>query len=406
MSTSRFSRVQKVTAFVPLALLSTAWTASLVGVAGVGTVAVAADPSPSLPDGTSVPTQAIEAPASVTTDGVIAPSVRAGDAANVVRTASTNGIPSAALAAYQRAEAVINAADKACNISWQLIAAIGRVESDHGRYGGNTLDDDGVAQPGIYGVALDGTGGTRAIPDTDAGQYDNDTVWDRAVGPMQFIPSTWSIVGVDADGDGVRNPQDIDDAALAAAVYLCSGNEDLSGTAGQRKAVFRYNRSNEYVDLVLSVMEAYTSGDFTSVPNSTTSAAMFTQSPTVPAKSQGQQGQIKSGQAANGKGNGAKSGGTSTGGSSTPAPAPTAPAPTAPSGPSLPGTGGSGGSEPDKVTDTVKKTVKKVEDTVKDPVGEVTNTLTWAEAQLQCLASGLTVLQVAKLEACIANLLK
>ena len=64
--------------------------------------------------------------------------------------------------------------------------------------------------------------------DTDAGQYDNDTRFDRAVGPMQFIPSTWSVVGVDGDSDGTRNPQDIDDAALATAVYLCSGDDDLS----------------------------------------------------------------------------------------------------------------------------------------------------------------------------------
>ena len=86
----------------------------------------------------------------------------------------TNGIPAAALAAYQRAETVINAADKSCNIPWQLIAAIGRVESDHGRYGGNTLDAEGVATPGIYGIALDGSNGTPAISDTDAGQYDDD----------------------------------------------------------------------------------------------------------------------------------------------------------------------------------------------------------------------------------------
>ena len=52
---------------------------------------------------------------------------------------------------------------------------------------------------------------------------------------MQFIPSTWAVVGVDADGDGERNPQDIDDAALAAAVYLCSGNEDLSTDAGRAR---------------------------------------------------------------------------------------------------------------------------------------------------------------------------
>ena len=141
----------------------------------------------------------------------------------IVSTASTSGIPSAALAAYQRAETVINAADKTCNLTWQLIAAIGRVESNHGRANGNTLDDNGLATPGIYGIALNGSNSTTEIVDTDAGQYDNDTAYDRAVGPMQFIPSTWSVVGVDADGDGVRNPQDIDDAALGTAVYLCSG---------------------------------------------------------------------------------------------------------------------------------------------------------------------------------------
>ena len=124
----------------------------------------------------------------------------------------------------------------------QLVAAIGRVESDHGRTNGNSLDQDGVAQPGIYGIALDGTN-TAVIRDTDGGQYDSDDQFDRAVGPMQFIPSTWSVVGVDSDGDAQRNPQDIDDAALATAVYLCSGDDDLSTTPGQRAAVHRYNHS-------------------------------------------------------------------------------------------------------------------------------------------------------------------
>ena len=175
----------------------------------------------------------------------------------------TSGIPSAALAAYQRAEAVINAADTSCELPWQLIAAIGRVESDHGRFGGNVLDDDGVAQPGIYGIALDGRNNTQRITDTDAGQYDSDAKYDRAVGPMQFIPSTWSVVGVDGDNDGKRNPQDIDDAALATAVYLCSGDDDLSAEQGQRASVYRYNHSNDYVDLVLSIMQAYMDGEFT-----------------------------------------------------------------------------------------------------------------------------------------------
>jgi len=273
MSAQRFGPVQKGITLVPLALLSTAWTASLAGV-GATTASASDETGGSLPDGTSIPTQAIEDPASYTQPGSLGLGVR-GSADQIVQASSTNGIPSAALAAYQRAASVINAADAACNIDWQLIAAIGRVESDHGRYGGNTLDQDGVAQPGIYGIALDGTRNTRAISDTDAGQYDNDTQWDRAVGPMQFIPSTWSVVGVDADSDGQRNPQDIDDAALASAVYLCSGNDDLSTLAGQQAAVHRYNNSQSYVDLVLAVREAYLSGDYTAVPNATTSAVYF-----------------------------------------------------------------------------------------------------------------------------------
>jgi len=294
MSTKQFGRWQKAVAIVPLALLSAAWTASLAG-AGVtaGVVAEAPQEDP-LPDGATVPTEAIEAPASVSTGDGLGLGV-AGDTQQIIASSSTNGIPAAALAAYQRAESVINSADESCNLSWQLIAAIGRVESNHGRFGGNFLDDDGVSQPGIFGIALDGTNNTSVIRDTDAGQFDNDLVYDRAVGPMQFIPSTWSVVGVDADGDGQRNPQDIDDAALGTAVYLCSGDDDLSTTAGQRSAVYRYNHSQAYVDLVLSIMEAYLDGDFTSIPNNTSAAGLL-----IPQPNQGGNG--------NGNGNGGPQG--------------------------------------------------------------------------------------------------
>ena len=223
--------------------------------------------------------QAIEAPASVSDDSLLAVGVGGADADQIVASASTSGIPSAALAAYQRAETVINAADKDCHLSWQLIAAIGRVESNHGRANGNTLDDNGLATPGIFGVALNGSNRTTEIVDTDAGQFDNDAAYDHAVGPMQFIPSTWSVVGVDADGDGLRNPQDIDDAALGTAVYLCSGSDDLGTDAGRREAVFRYNHSRSYVDLVLDIMDAYLAGDFTSIPNGTVMAGELTHTP-------------------------------------------------------------------------------------------------------------------------------
>jgi len=277
-STARFGRSHKIMALIPLTVLSVAWTASI-ATTGAGTALADSSSEQKLPDGTSLPTEAIDAPASVSAAGGVAPGIT-GDAQQAVATASTSGIPAAALAAYQRAETVINSADTGCHLAWQLVAAIGRVESDHGRTNGNTLDTQGVARPGIFGLPLNGADGTSQISDTDAGQYDADSTWDRAVGPMQFIPSTWSVVGVDADGDGQRNPQDVDDAALATAVYLCSGGDDLDTTAGQRAAVYRYNHSQSYVDLVLSIMAAYLDGEFTSVPNGVTSAGYVVPQPT------------------------------------------------------------------------------------------------------------------------------
>jgi hypothetical protein len=273
----RWEVVAKAAVLVPLSALSFVWTVSLVTVS-TGGGAVAGDPPSDggvLPDGSVVPGEAIEAPASVSRGNTTS----AGSAARAVATASTNGIPSAALAAYLRAETIITAADTSCHVTWQLIAAIGRVESDHGRFGGSTLGDDGVATPGIVGVRLDGRGPTAEIRDTDAGLLDGDARFDRAVGPMQFIPSTWSAVGVDADGDGRRDPHDIDDAALAAAVYLCSGGDDLGTDAGRRAAVYRYNHSERYVDLVLAIMEAYRAGDYTSVPNATVAGGYLVPAP-------------------------------------------------------------------------------------------------------------------------------
>ena len=231
MTIKRMTTWQKATALVPLALLSGAWTASL---AVSSATAADSEDAQKLPDGTTMPTETVEDPANITAPGEIAPGVPKGSEDEVIKSASTNGIPAAALSAYQRAAQVIGTADPSCKLEWPLVAAIGRVESDHGRYGGNVLSAEGVSRPGIFGIPLDGSNGTQRISDTDAGQYDNDKTFDRAVGPMQFIPSTWSVVGVDGDGDGKRNPQDLDDAALATAVYLCSGDENLSTRTGRR----------------------------------------------------------------------------------------------------------------------------------------------------------------------------
>jgi hypothetical protein len=124
------------------------------------------------------------------------------------------------------------------------------------------LGADGVPRPAIVGVALNGNGPVAAIPDTDNGRFDGDTVWDRAVGPMQFIPSTWRSAGRDGDGDGVKSPNDIDDAALASAGYLCHGGGDLTQTSAQRAAIFSYNPSWYYVDLVSAFAHGYRTGTF------------------------------------------------------------------------------------------------------------------------------------------------
>src|SRR5919107_2900911 len=130
MSEARFGRLQKAATLVPLALLSAAWSISIVSVDLTGSTATSADGGGTLPDGSTVPEEAIEAPASLTGPRSLAPGIT-GDPADAVDNATANGIPTAALAAYQRAETVINAADTACRLPWELIAAIGRVESDH-----------------------------------------------------------------------------------------------------------------------------------------------------------------------------------------------------------------------------------------------------------------------------------
>ncbi len=163
----------------------------------------------------------------------------------------TGGIPPRALEAYNAAANRVAAEQPACRISWWVLAAIGKVESGHGA---GRLAIDGTVSPHVLGPLLDG-GGVAAIPDTDGGVLDGDTRWDRAVGPMQFIPSTWQ----GAVGDGVADPHDIDDASLAAARYLCRGGRGvpLDTERGLRAAAFSYNRSSTYVDRIVELAVRY-----------------------------------------------------------------------------------------------------------------------------------------------------
>lgn len=161
-------------------------------------------------------------------------------------------IPEAAVRAYGNAELIANETWPGCNLSWNTLAGIGWVETRHGTYTGRlfdsaTIDDKGYVTPPIIGVALDGSPGLATIPDTDGGKYDNDPEFDRAVGPMQFIPESWSRYGLDASGDGEANPHQVDDAALGAAKHLCDDQRDLSTAEGWTAAVLSYNSSQQYL---------------------------------------------------------------------------------------------------------------------------------------------------------------
>ncbi len=191
--------------------------------------------------------------------GSSGPAPGGSDAATAQGLAS-NGIPLVALMAYRNAERRLARDLSGCGLSWSLLAAIGRVESNHGRFAGAQLLQDGRSQPPIVGVALDGRATSARIVDTDAGRLDGDTAFDRAVGPMQFIPSTWRMFAVDGDGDGVADPYDINDAALAAGDYLCDAGRNLRTPAGLHAAVLSYNNSEDYVRLVLDLMTEYARG--------------------------------------------------------------------------------------------------------------------------------------------------
>lgn len=172
-----------------------------------------------------------------------------------VRTQS--GIPATVLTAYRRAEDALADTDPGCRLPWQLLAAIGKVESGQAR--GGRVDGHGTTLTPILGPVLNGNGFAR-ISDTDGGRYDGDTTYDRAVGPMQFIPSTWARWGADGNKDGRADPNNIHDAALAAGRYLCAGDRNLALKADLNRAILSYNHSSAYLRTVLSWLDFYRRG--------------------------------------------------------------------------------------------------------------------------------------------------
>jgi membrane-bound lytic murein transglycosylase B len=170
------------------------------------------------------------------------------------------GIPVTALEAYAYAARVAEVENPSCHIAWTTLAGIGMVESHHGTYRGATIAPNGDVTPPIRGVRLDGSNGNMHIPDTDGGLLDGDPHMDRAMGPMQFIPETWRLYGVDANNDNVVSPDNIDDAALSAAGYLCWRGKDLATPRGWMNALRAYNLSDQYARTVRDWATAYAAG--------------------------------------------------------------------------------------------------------------------------------------------------
>ena len=225
--------------------------------------AVAAPAVPSTPEPPAAAPKPRPAPARV--EPVVARQPGTGNRAapaamrGAISALAADGIPAVALQAYRDSATRSRKTDPSCGLPWPLLAAIGRVESDHGRFADSVLYTDGTSAPPIIGIPLNGLG-TEVIVDTDRGRLDGDRVYDRAVGPMQFIPSTWAAYGADGNGDRLSDPFNIFDAAAAAGHYLCTAGGNLRTTAGQTAAVLAYNHSTSYLSSVLALEASYATG--------------------------------------------------------------------------------------------------------------------------------------------------
>ncbi|MFC4497355.1 lytic murein transglycosylase [Streptomyces ovatisporus] len=243
---------------------------------------------------------------------------------------SHSGIPATVLAAYKKAERALASTDRGCGLRWELLAAIGKVESGQAR--GGAVDKEGTTLKPILGPVLNGSGFAR-IEDTDGGRFDEDARFDRAVGPMQFIPSTWSRWGTDGNGDGTGDPNNIYDAALAAGEYLCAGGKDLGSKSGLDRAILSYNHSRAYLRTVLAWYEFYREGTH-SIPDGngplpTTPGAGEESDAPGKGKGNGSGGgsdSDKPGKDKPGKGDGGDGGDGEGGGDDRPSPAPSKPA--------------------------------------------------------------------------------
>lgn len=165
-------------------------------------------------------------------------------------------IPLVVFDAYYRAALRIDVEQPQCEVDWSQLAGIGKVESSHGSFGGNVVGVGGRTDGEILGPVLDGLLFSEIL-DTDGGLLDGNVDFDRAVGPMQFIPGSWKIYGRDGNDDGIADPHNMYDAALAAGLHLCGSSSGLAEESSFTHALLGYNQSISYGVLVKAFAEDY-----------------------------------------------------------------------------------------------------------------------------------------------------
>lgn len=144
----------------------------------------------------------------------------------------------------------VSAAATCPGLQWQVLAAIGFIESRHAQ--GRADSGSGNVSPPILGPALDGTNGAATI--VDASSPDG---WMHALGPMQFLSTTWRRWGrlaPDRPAGAVASPHNAWDAIYSAAAYLCAGRTRLGDL---EEAILSYNHSQQYLRDVLGKAVEY-----------------------------------------------------------------------------------------------------------------------------------------------------
>lgn len=190
-------------------------------------------------------------------------------ASALVSTSSTapsaaTSIPKTVLAAYHQAETTLATRLPGCHLPWWVLAGVGRIESGHASQG--RVESNGVTRGPIIGDAVPARAATSqtaapaqtaqtaqtavsaqpsqtsmtSMADTDGGALDHNASADQPVGPMQFLPATWNVIGSDGNGDGVADPDNVYDASAAAGAYLCGVGGDLSVPANLATALVAF----------------------------------------------------------------------------------------------------------------------------------------------------------------------